>query len=616
MQTVKTIKENCKLCYACIKACPASAIKITDGYAQILADNCISCGSCYSVCPYDAIEYSDGTQQVKSLLKSNEEVIAICAPSISGEFSDISDYRSFVGMIKTLGFTKVCEVSFGSDLIGLEYRKMFDDFKGKYFITANCPAVVNYVERFHPNLLDNMASLVSPMVATAKVIREKYGGNVKIVYIGPCIAAKDEAKKSDKTNRIDVVLTFVELRQMFKDAGLNENNVEFSEFDPPIGGKGSLFPISRGMFQAVEINEDLLTGQLIATDGAKNVTDALNEFEQFASLKQHLDLFYCDGSCIMGPGTSKGGKKFLRRSLVINYTKKRLKTWEQEDWKTAIAEYETLDYTRTFENNDMRIPLPPEDKIQEVLLKLGKDGNESQGGCGSCGYDSCRNFAIAVCNGLARMEMCHTYAIQNKQDYIKKLKLTNEKLANTKNALKDSESDAMAEKEKLEELSTTTKEMFNKLKSGIIIVDDQKRIMLSNDSFIRLLGEDAREISSVVPGLVGAALETLVPPYVNNFFSYVLENNRTVENKDIHLNDKLLNISVFPIKKNKIAGGVFRDMYVPEVQREEILSRVSEVIDKNLNMVQKIGFLLGEGASETEQMLNSIIESYQKVNKR
>ncbi len=616
MQIVKTIKDKCKLCYACIKVCPADAIKITEGHAKILPDRCIACGSCAQVCPYDAIEYLDGKKSVNGLLKSDEEIVAICAPSISGEFKDITNYRSFVGMIKALGFERVCEASFGSDLVGLEYRDLFDNFKGKYFITANCPAVVSFVEKYHPDLLDNMAPLVSPMIATSKVVRKKYGENVRIVYIGPCIAAKDEALRMDGDSRIDAVLTFTELRQLFKDAGVNETNVEYADFDPPIGAKGSLFPISRGMFQAVGINENLLTGRLISTNGSENVIDALEEFEQFTALKQHLDLFHCDGSCIMGPGTSKGGKKFLRRSLVINYTKKRMKNWDKGEWEHNVEEYGKLDFSRGYTNRDTRKEDPPEEKVQEVLKKLGKDGSETQAGCGACGYNSCHEFAVAVCNGNARMDMCHTYAIENKKDYIKKLKTTNEKLANTKNALKESEATAQKEKEKLQEISTTTNEMFNKLKAGIIIVDSEQRIVLSNDSFIALLGEDAKEISDVVPGLIGASLETLVPPYVKNFFSYALENNKTVENKDIHLNEKLLNISVFPIKKHTIAGAVFRDMYVPEVQREEIISRVSEVIDRNLNMVQEIGFLLGEGASETERMLNSIIQSYQKGKKQ
>lgn len=616
MQIVRTIKEKCKLCYACIKVCPADAIKITEGHAKILPDRCIACGSCVRICPYDAIEYLDGKKTARGLLQSDEEVVAICAPSISGEFNDITNYRSFVGMIKALGFSRVCEVSFGSDLIGLEYRKMFDNFKGKYFITSNCPAVVSYVEKFHPDLIDNMAPLVSPMVATSRVVRKKYGDSIRIVYIGPCIASKEEAAQFAEKSRIDVVLTFEEIRQMFRDSGINENNVEYADFDPPIGGKGSLFPISRGMFQAVDINENLLTGRLISTNGSENIIDALDEFEQFTSLKQHLDLFYCDGSCIMGPGTSRGGKKFLRRSLVISYTKKRLKNWDKNEWESNVKKYESLDFSRTFQNRDMRIALPPEENVQEILQKLGKDGSEMQGGCGACGYNSCRDFAVAVHNGLARMDMCHTYAIENKKNYIKKLKTTNEKLANTKNALKESEATAQKEKEKLRELSTTTNEMFNKLKAGIIIVDDQQKIVLCNNSFIDLLGDDAKEINDVVPGLTGAAIENLVPPYVKNYFDYVLEHNKPVENKDVHLNEKLLNISVFPIKKHKMAGAVFRDMYVPEVQREEIISRVSDVIDRNLNMVQEIGFLLGEGASETERMLNSIIESYQKDKKR
>ncbi len=613
MQVIKINPDKCKLCFACVRVCPANAIKTKEDSCEIVPERCIGCGSCLRICPYDAIRDLDAKKEVRALIRSGENVVAICDPSISGEFDDITDYTNFVGMIKALGFKYVCEVSFGADLVALKYRELFENFKGKYFITANCPAIVGYIEKYHSSLIDNMAPLVSPMIATAQVVREKYGQDIKVVYIGPCTAAKGEAHHLSDNKRVDIVLTFKELREMFAEAGITENNVEFSDFDPPIGGKGSLFPISRGMFQSVDINEDLLSGQLICTDGKTNVLRALQEFEHFSQLKQHLDLFYCDGNCIMGPGTSRGGKKFVRRSLVITYVKKRLSRYNKEQWEKDLKKYLNLDFTRTYQNRDMRLPEPTEEEIKKVMVQLGRDNSENKSGCGTCGYESCRDLAAAVGNGLARVDMCPTYVIQSNIRYKKRLRSANEKLSNAQKALVESKKSTKQEQEAFQEASKINLGLLNKLPTGVVVVDEKIKILLSNQSFINLLGSDAVEVAEVIPGLVGADLKTLVAPHIYNYFSFVLETNESVENKDIHLGESFLNLSIFPIKPNKIVGAIIRDMHAPEVHKEEVINRINEVIDKNLKLIQQIAFLLGEGASETEHMLNSIIESYKDI---
>ena len=206
--------------------------------------------------------------------------------------------------------------------------------------------------------------------------------------------------------------------------------------------------------------------------------------------------------------------------------------------------------------------------------------------------------------------MCHTYNLRNKQEYIETLRQTNRKLADTKKALKDSEELARREKEIAQSASDMMNNMLEKLPTGVVIVDNYLKILHSNQSFINIIGEDAKAISDVIPGLAGADLKTLIPFKVYNMFTFVIKEDEPVVSKDVHFEDKMLNISIFPIKKNKMCGAIIRDLYSPEVQGEEVTNRVTEVIEKNLEMVQKIGFLLGEGASETEQMLNSIIESY------
>lgn len=618
MSQLFSISElKCINCFACVRVCPVKAIEVKaeKNYAVILPNRCIGCGSCLNICPVNAISYRTSKEEVKQLLKENGKIAAIVAPSISGEFFDITDYRKFVQMIKSLGFDYVCEVTFGIDLIAKEYKKLFDEFKGKYFLTTVCPVVVALVEKFFPELVNNLAPIVSPMTATAKVIHREYGDNTKIVYIGPCIQNKEEAKLFTDDGKVDSVLTFNELRELFDEFEIKESKLEYSEFDEPIGYKGSLLPIANGLLQAVDINEDLLTGKIITTEGRENLLDAVNEFVGHAeTIKRHFNLFYCDG-CIMGPGTSRGGQKFIRRTMVVNYANKRLKTFDREAWERNMDKHSTHDFTFNYTPQDQRLEPPAEEKIYEVLKVIGKENMGKDSGCEACGYASCRDFAIAVASGLAHTDMCLNYTLKNRQEYIKSLRATNDKLAKTQQALRESEKIARMEQEAARDASETITTMMKKLPSALVIVDKKLKVVQSNQSFIDLLGDDALEINEVIPGLVGADLKSLIPYNMYNLFSYVLQNNEDIKNRDIHYKENLLNISVFTIKKNSIVGAVIRDMYAPEVRKEEVIKRITEAVDINLAMVQKIGFLLGEGASETEQMLNSIIKAFREGGK-
>jgi iron only hydrogenase large subunit-like protein len=617
MSIVHIIKDKCDLSYSCVRECPVNAIevKVNKDYARVIPERCIGCGSCVRACPQDAIYYKDSKEETKELLKSDKKKVAIVAPSISGEFDDITDYRKFVQMIKQLGFDHVNEVSFGADLVAMKYKELFENFKGKYYITSNCPVIVNHIEKFHPDLVNNLAPLVSPMIVSAMIAREQYGKDIHLVYIGPCIDSKKEAGLYKGNRKIDSVLTFTELRELFKEFSIQESKLEYSDFDPPIGYKGSLFPISNGLLQAADISENLLTGTVITAEGKTNMLSSAAQFEQsIDQIRRHFNLFYCEG-CLMGPGTSPGGKKFLRRSRVIDYANKRLKAFDYEAWKKEVEKYRNLDFSRGFKSNDQRIETPSEEKIQEVLKAIGKEGTDTDTGCSACGYASCRDFAIAVSKGLAKTEMCLSYTLRNRHEYIKALRTTNEKLAQTQKALKESEQKARKEKQAAKEASETINAMLQKLPSAVVIIDNDMKIIQSNETFIEYMGDEAKSISEVIPGLVGADLKTLLPHNIYNLFTHVLNNHQNIVNRDIHLEEKLLNLSIFTIKKGKIVGAVFRDMYSPEIRKEQVIKRVTEVIDKNLEMVQKIGYLLGEGASETEQMLNSIIEFYKSDKK-
>lgn len=610
---LKINNEKCITCYACVRACPVKAIRVTSDNIkpEIIQQRCIGCGSCVAACGPEAIEVRNTRDDLKDLLKKGQKVGALVDPAIAGEFPDITDYRKFVQMLRTLGFDHVLEVAFGVDLVARSYRELFKESRGKYYIMSNDPVTVAYVEKYKTNLVPNLAPIVPPVAATAKVARTLLGKDLFLVHISPLIASKDEMLRFEGDARIDLAITFVELRELFSEANIHETDLEYSDFDAPLGYKGSLFPVANGIIQAAEIRENLHQTAVVTVEG-NGMLKAIDEFEEnISTIKSHFNLFYKE--FLMGRGTSMGGKRILRRSQLIRYVNKRLKILDMDQWNASMEQFSQLDLSRSFIADDQSLPVPSENTLKKILVELGQD-HSANVGCAACGYANCRDFALSIAQGLAIPEMCNTYALKNRQDHIQSLKISNEKLAQAQEALKNSERIARKEKESAREATEIVRRMLHKLPSMVVICDQQLKIIQTNNGFIEMLGEEAKEINEVVPGLAGADLKTLLPYHFHNLFTYVLSNNESITNRDISHEGKVLNVSIFVIERGKIVGAVIRDMSEPEVQKEEVVKRLSEVIDKNLSLVQQIGFILGEGASETERMLNSVIESY-KLNK-
>ncbi len=613
-QVIYIDEEKCRNSYSCVRSCPVNAIEVKPErrHPMVIADRCVGCGLCFLSCSPQAVMFRSSINSVKKILASEGKAAALIAPSIASEFDDITDYRKFVGMIRKLGFDYVHEVSFGVDLVAHAYKKLFEEAHGKYYITANCPSIVEMIEKYHPGLVSNLAPVISPMIATAMVTRDLYGDDVANVFIGPCIDSKEEVSLYKGNTLIEGVLTFIELRQLFDEYEIQEKGVKMSEFDPPFGNWGALYPYPAGILQAAGIKRDLVSSNVITASGSEDVREAIKDFDlHINTIRHHFNLFFCQG-CLLGPGMLRHDERFRRRSLVKQYAERRVNSLDKAQWNKDLERWSVLDLSRTFAVNDQRIPEPPEEAIAEVLKIIGKENKTDEINCTACGYGSCREFASTVAKGLAVPEMCHTYNLRNKQEYIETLRQTNKKLSETKKALKESEEQAMREKDTAQNASETMNSMLNKLPNGVVIVDNELKILHSNESFLNIIGEDAKAIADIIPGLRGADLKTLLPFNVYNIFSFVLKENESVLSRDVQLEDRMFNVSIFPIRQNKIAGAVIRDLFSPEVQREEVIVRVSDVIDKNLEMVQKIGFLLGEGAAETEQMLNSIVESFRQ----
>jgi len=606
-------KSKCKACYTCIRACPVKTIHVRKNsvFPYIEESKCILCGTCIGTCAYDAISYLDSKKSVKQLLNSEEKVVAICAPTIAGEFYDITDYRKFVKMIRLLGFSYVMEMSFGVDIVAERYRQLtHDEFNGKYYITSCCPSVVTLIEKLYPELIGNLIPFVSPIAACAIVARKVYGHDLKIVHITPCVAAKKEVDRNTGLAKINGVLTFKELRELFDEFKINETFSEYSDFDEPLGYKGSMYPISQGFLEATSLDISLLKENTITAEG-KSAIAAVEQFLQHNTIIKHnFNLFYCEG-CIMGPGTSDGGQKYMRYALVKDYISRRLANFDIEKWQRNISIHSNYkELNAKFINKKYELPPPSEFEMKIALNHITSRNNNIEVNCGACGFDTCKGLARAIAQNTAIPEMCVTNSqIGNKETSHSSKRLI-EELDMVKNELKTTKTTLDETKELLYAKNEALSIFIRGLNSGIVFCDENLKIIESNLGFVEILGEEVKEIHDVIPYLIGADLKTLLPPILITQFQFILNHDETQINRDVEIEEKLINVSIFQLIPKKLIGAVFRNLHSKEERPEEIIHRVSEVIEENLRQVQQIGFILGEGAAKTEKMLNSIIKSY------
>jgi nitrogen-specific signal transduction histidine kinase/iron only hydrogenase large subunit-like protein len=434
---VSTVRERCRVCYTCVRECPAKAIRISGGQAQVIVERCIGCGNCVRVCSQKAKQVMNSIEEVERLLASGRPVAACIAPSFPAEFFECDD-RRLIGMLHALGFSMVNEVGFGADLVARRYARMLEENPGRRYIATTCPAVVAYVERYHPDSVPDLIPIVSPMIATARALRSLHGPEIGIVFIGPCIAKKAEAAAAGMEGEVNAALTFAELREMFVSHGIAADAVTPGAFDPPLGGTGSLFPISRGLLQAAKINEDLMLGDVVAANGRSNFVEAIREFETGDLDARLLEVLCCNG-CIMGPGITNSTPLFSRRSRVSRYVQKRQRDCDPAAAEAEIARYGGCDLTRDFHADDQRFTVPSRNDLVEILSRMGKNTRADELDCGACGYDTCYEHAVAIYKGFAESEMCLPYTIDQLRKTVQELAVSNEQLADTQEALMHSE---------------------------------------------------------------------------------------------------------------------------------------------------------------------------------
>ncbi|MFP4106854.1 MAG: [Fe-Fe] hydrogenase large subunit C-terminal domain-containing protein [Phycisphaerae bacterium] len=505
---VTTIKERCRVCYTCVRECPAKAIRIADGQAEVITERCIGCGNCVRVCSQHAKQVYNSIATVEALLGSHKKVAACLAPSFPAEFVGV-DPQAVVAMLRELGFDYVNEVAFGADLVARRYAKLLNDSgDGERYIATSCPAIVAYVEKYHPELTDQLAPIVSPMVAAARAIKREYGKDIRVVFIGPCIAKKGEAASKLLPDELSAALTFDELQRMLRIRAIDPKDVEPSDFDEPHAGIGSVFAISRGLLQAANLTEDLITGDVVAADGRTSFTEVIKEFETDECNARLLEVLCCNG-CIMGAGMTAQTSAFRRRREVSRYARSRVQDETPEQYEARMAEFDDLNLSRKYNPDDQRIPVPFEEEIRLIMARMGKERPEDELNCGACGYETCRDHATAIFKGLAESEMCLPHTIEQLNTTVDELAISNEQLANAQEALVQSE--------KLASMGQLAAGIAHEVNNPLGVVLMYAHLLLeeapeksSHHEDLKMIAEQADRCKKIVAGLLDFARQNKV----------------------------------------------------------------------------------------------------------
>jgi len=434
-------------------------------------------------------------------------VAACVAPSFPAEFAEL-DYRQVVGMLRVLGFSLVTEVSFGADLVADRYRHLLDAPSDRRYIATTCPAVVGYVERYFPAIVDHLAPIVSPMIAAARVLKARYGDDLQIVFIGPCVAKKLEAADPAVGGEIHSVLTFRSLRKMFKTMDIHPEDVAPDDFDPPHGGSGSLFSLNRGLLQAADIHEDLASGEVLTADGLDGFVSAIAEFAGGTFDGRLLEVLSCNG-CVMGPGMTTAEPRFRRHSRVSRYVQFRRRNGRVETNRRDMEQCANLNLNRTFTARDQREPAPSENEVRDILVRLGKNTPGDELNCGACGYDTCREHAVAIHKGLAEDEMCLPHIIDRLKVTIRDLSDSHAQLATAQDQLMHSE--------KLASMGQLAAGVAHELNNPLGVVLMYSHLLLDDLDAgsplygdLRLIAEQAQRSKKIVSNLLDFARENKV----------------------------------------------------------------------------------------------------------
>lgn len=547
-------KSNCKNCYKCIRHCPVKAIRFSGNQAHIIGNECILCGQCFVVCPQNAKQIVDETEKVRVLLQSGDPVIVSLAPSFVANYDGVGIGAMRDALLK-LGFHDVEETAIGATIVKNEYERMLKEDVRDIIITSCCHSINLLIQKYFPAELEYLADVISPMQAHCMDIKKRIP-NAKTVFIGPCVAKKDEAEYYEGI--VDAVLTFEELTNLLKEA-----NIEIEKkTDSNNESRARFFPTSGGILKTMV--QDAPGYTYVALDGIENCIDALRDIESGKIHKCFIEMSACSGSCIGGPVM----EKYHRTAPVKDYITVANFAGEKD---FDVEQPKSIDLKKQFSYIEHKLQLPSETEIFNVLRQMGKFKPSDELNCGSCGYNTCREKAIAICQGKAEISMCLPFL-----------------------------------KDKAESFSDT---IVKNTPNGLIVLNENLEVQQINEAARNIMN-----IRSSADILGDQAIRILDP----TVYMQVLNTGKDIKGQRVYFAEykRYVEQSVVYDKDSHLLIGIMRDVTDEEAEREkkENISRqtievADKVVDKQMRIVQEIASLLGETAAETKIALTKLKES-------
>ena len=559
---VYTIEAECQDCYKCVRHCPVKAIQVRDGHAAVIPEMCVACGNCVEVCPVKAKQVRNGTGRARRLLAETVPVYVSLAPSWVSEFRGVSAAQ-LVRALKELGVAGVSETALGAQLVSAEIARELDGGSPGLLLSSACPTSVDFIRKYLPELAGRITPVASPLIAHCRLLRDTFGENIRTIFIGPCIAKKNESDRHP--DLLNLALTYPELRQLFREEGIDPARVTpraEDSFVPEAAEEGARYPIEGGMNDTIAFQTRNRKVHYVTLSGLENIDLALSGIRELPKGETvFVEMLACHGGCVHGPCAEHDSPGLLERLRVLNYARlpeqprrRKAKGGIGDDFPAAAFDP----------------PVPGINEIAAALRSIGKNSPEDELNCDGCGYDTCRNFAQALLAGRAEPSMCVSY-----------LKKQAQKKANA---------------------------LLRSISSAVVITDKKLQIIECNRNFAALFGEDTLEAFDACPGLAGADLKRIVP--FAGLFASSLQSGHDVRRDSLKVGKRLYNLNIFNIEPREVVGAVIFDVTNTEMRREQIAARAREVIDRNLATVQEIACRLGEQMADTELLLRSIADNY------